>query len=195
MKRISIDLPSAAKLVDGLTPREVHPRLGTAEEAVFTATRQVEVARLTLEARASEVATLPARISRGEAPAGELADALRRRDAASLMIAPAQRALDAARAAFDVETTAARRALEREVLRRREILARAVEQLAPTLDELRDLELALSRVLDGANVGLGIEWPRALSDEITLGNMRMSFHAATTTGIQTTVRHERPGER
>ncbi|MDQ3299968.1 MAG: hypothetical protein M3619_25595 [Myxococcota bacterium] len=155
---LKIDL-DRTRLLDGLTPRALHPPLVKAESAAERAAQALEQSRRELADRERVVAGLPARIQRGETKASALSEALRERDAAALLVEPAEAALESARARVVVEEKSAARALEREVERRTDLLERAAADLRPVLDEIRQACTDLGRVLCPTSIGMVIDWP------------------------------------
>lgn len=166
-KTIKIELPTAAELVAGLDLRHLHEPLTRAELAAGEAERKCTRVRSDLAALERDVATLPARIQAGEVAAGALVEGLRERDAAALLIGPAEIALAKARAGVTAEEGRARQALDAEVARRREVLEKTAAEIAPVLEELRELSLSLSKVLDRDAVGFpAVSWPCDLSCDL-----------------------------
>jgi DNA repair exonuclease SbcCD ATPase subunit len=157
--RISAELPSRERLLVGLAPREVHPPLVRAEESAAAAEQALERARGDLADLERSVAALPSRIHRGEVRSSELAEALRRRDAAALAIGPAERELAKARERVTIEEKNAAIAADREFVRRVEQLERVAAELGHVLAEFNELAAALAATRGPGAFLTAVDWP------------------------------------
>lgn len=166
--KISIDLPTREHLIAGLTPRDCHPPLARAESAVVDAERVLEQRRSALAHAKGAVVSVTARVQSGHMGATALTDALRERDAASILIAAAEQSVADARARVAAAQPAAHEALKREIFRRVEVLERTAREIEPVLVELHALSIAIGRAYDPATYGLStITWPCSTACEIS----------------------------
>jgi hypothetical protein len=121
--------------------------LRKAEEAFHARERDLAAAKSEHARFMRLVEEAPPRIRAGQAPASLLASLLRDRDAAALLLAPAEKAANEARARIVSATAAARAAKQQEAARLRRTLQRHADELAPVLEELaaidRDIVAAL----------------------------------------------------
>lgn len=156
-KKISIELPT--KIAEGLTTRDLHPSLARSQQTASDVEQALERARRDLAERERVVASLPERITRGEVKASALTDALRDRDAAALLIPPAEVALAKARERVSAEEKNASRALEREIERRHHVLVKAAAEIAPILEELASMATALTQAESPTAIPCSPEWP------------------------------------
>ena len=166
MKRtIKIDLPELSSLMNALVPR-VEPRYAA---GVREAEAQLARARERLAAAGADIERLRPLVARGAAPVMALEDALRKAEAAHLVIEPAEVAVRDARAALDAATAAAHRRVVEQCIDERNDLQRAADQLAPALEELRTLELALDRLSRqaGGREVPALRWPPTAADDLT----------------------------
>lgn len=171
---IKIALPSVEEFTRGLSPQSVNPRLAAAEEAHTRAVDALEKARADLADWERRAETLPARVRAGGASMADVEHALLKRDAAALAIGDFELA---EAEAFDLvkreqERSSALVAAEQE--KRRAILQGVIDQVSPVLQTLRELEFALAQATTdkwGA-MGLGLEWPQPLVQDIADGNAR-----------------------
>lgn len=141
-------IPDATEILDGLTLQDVHPPLADAQDAAAEAEQRLEEARRQLTDEQADVAGKQAT----GAGVDELADALRRVEAARLIVEQREQELRAAREAVEQETAAAKVALARAADERIERLQALADELAPALRELgsafRALRAHASRVSD-----------------------------------------------
>lgn len=172
MKRtIKLDLPDRDQLTAGLTPRGVHLPLVRAEEAVAKLEQSLADRRRELADREQTVADLPARITRGEVAARALPEALRERDAAALLVAPAESSLVAARERVVAEEQRAQAAVTREFSARAEQLERAAADLGLGLAEISELAAALAAARGAGAILSSVDWqcsPRCSASSRTL---------------------------
>jgi hypothetical protein len=174
--KIKIELPTTDQLLHGLSPHEVHPPLVAARAAVVAAEHALGRKRAELADHEKTVAALPDRIQRGDLRTDVLTNGLRARDAAALVIGPAEAALAKARERLPVEERAAKQALEREVHRRLEQLERTAAELAPVLTTLNELSRALALVLAPTAIGgfPSVDWPCATSCGVNIRGVLLS---------------------
>lgn len=165
---LKIVLPSVDEITEGLSPKHVNPRLAAAEEAHTRAVDALEKAREELAGWERRAEGLPAQVRAGRASMADLEAALLKRDAAALAIG----AFELAEAeSFDLVKREQERSeglVEMEVAKRQAILQEVIDQVSPVLDALRERENALARASTDkwGIVGLGLEWPRPLVDDI-----------------------------
>ncbi len=169
MIKIKLDLPTREKITAGLTSRELHAPLARAEQHASDAEQQLERRRSEFADHERIVAELPDRISRGEIKASALTDALRDRDASALLVAPVELALAAARDRIIVEERIAKSAVEREFVRRVELLEAAAAEVSPALVEINALSQALASAYGAGGILGSVEWPDSPS---TMAQMR-----------------------
>src|SRR5579862_5072122 len=92
--KIKCEAPAnAADAIAGLSPRELRPQLGKVEAAAHEAEQTLDRRKRELTELDGRVAALPAEIQAGRVAASKLTEMLRARDAAALLIAPAEQAL------------------------------------------------------------------------------------------------------
>lgn len=137
--KITINVPSVAEMSDGIELAALHPPLREAQEAVTAAQKSLDEAT---RARADEQARVAGKQATG-ADVDELADALRRVQAASLVVEQCESELGTAREAVEAETAPARSRTGQELVARVERLQTAADELAPLLRALRDAWSAL----------------------------------------------------
>lgn len=176
--KISITLPSKDELLDGLTPEALNPKLGKARDALAAAELALTNARDEHARLEQLIKDLPARILTGHAVASEIDDALRKRDAAALMLGPYE--LAHAEALDLVQRQEERgKEMRDEVCRERKaILQKAIDEVTPVLEQLRTLEHALGNAWAGsATWGVYLRWPMCLADESKRHNARQAAAA------------------
>jgi hypothetical protein len=150
---------SVAEIVRGLDPDTLHPAFPRARAVATAAEQELDRRKRELADVDRVVAELPARIQRGEVAAADaLPRALRDREAKAMMLGPQEAELAKARAAVEREQKNAARAVEVERDRRVRVLERAAAELAPALQELRELAYAISATI-GPGAILTLEWP------------------------------------
>ena len=163
--KLNTTLPTVEEITRGLTPHDVHPPLASAEKNVADRERDLEQRRKELAALERRVEQLPADIQAGRAPTGELIEAMRKRDAAAMLVAPAEKAVTAARDKLEAERRIAKGLVVQEFLRREAPLVAAAAELAPVLAEINRLAIALSKTRgDGGVLALG--WPDSLQTQM-----------------------------
>ncbi|MEO9187543.1 MAG: hypothetical protein ABI467_28870 [Kofleriaceae bacterium] len=165
--KLKIDLPARAELVAGLDARTCHPALVKAEQAVADAERALARCRAELAEHERLVGELPARVQRGEVKASALADGMRQRDGAALLVGAADDAFGKARVRQATEEKAGKLAADREFSRRVAVLEKAAAELSPVLEELSDLAAALAST-QGPGVMLNVDWPASPADGVRL---------------------------
>jgi hypothetical protein len=143
----------------------LHPALAAAELAATKAGRDVDRVRGDLAGLERKVSELPMFIQRGEARARDLADALRERDAAAMLVEPAQAALAKARDRVTAEEKAAKAALDREIGRRVELLEKAAAEISPYLEALGELAAALANTQGPGAILTSVTWPSSPAED------------------------------
>lgn len=149
--------------------RTVSPNLVAAELAERERAQDLEDAQVDLAERIRRTDALAADLQSGRASVAELEAAVQSRHAAALRVAPAEDALSAATAFRErAEQLARERVLEVARERNRQLEA-AAEGVAPALEALKELELALE---DAASREAGrpanlpaVTWPECLRDQ------------------------------
>jgi hypothetical protein len=157
--KIEIKLPSTEDLTAGLTLQQVYPDLERAQESVAKAEQSLDRARRELAERERRIVDLPAKIHRGEVKASALTDALRERDAAALLVLPAEQALQKARETVTSEEKYAKVALEREFERRWKPIEQAAAEVTALLTEIGERATALSKVQCPEGICCYPSWP------------------------------------
>jgi hypothetical protein len=172
------DLPSLAQLLAGLDPDSCHPDLPRARVAADVAAQTLDRRRAELADRERDVAALPPAIARGERKADALRGALVARDAAALLVAPAEQVLAKARVRVDAEERNAAAALDREFYKRASMLEVAVAEVVPVLVEIIKLASALGAAR-GGGAALALDWPSSPMAEMQRRQASMASAPAT----------------
>lgn len=172
---IVLDLPTPKEITEGLTLEECYPPLEAARQAAGEAEGQLEEAKRAATDREAEIA--------GARVAGtsedHLAELLRHRDAARMMVEDSEGELSEARAAVEQETAAGRRAMGEAIDERLAELQELADELAAPLLELRarfDALRAHVRRQDrdaDLSAGQGPRWPLS---PIALRFLRVPSH-------------------
>lgn len=180
--RTIVELPTAEDVVAGLTLRDVHPGLADAEVAERHRAEDLEGLRVDLARAVADVDGMASRVQAGTEPVAALDRAIRERDALALRLAPAETALKAASASREKGEAKARERLRAEGARRNRQLEEAAEQVAPLLEALTSLELALESHVTheiGRQANLpAVTWPMSLCDHnLGVANARAAVRA------------------
>jgi vacuolar-type H+-ATPase subunit I/STV1 len=166
-KSIPVDLPSVEFLTADLTiDRDLGVQLARDRRA---SARREELNATRCEADAlNKVEQVRRALANGSARAADLEAAVIAHQAAALALPTVAAQCAAAESAEQTAVAEAKHAIVREANKRRDRLQRQAQQLAPVLEELRQLETALDealhRVVPGAVVA-PLEWPCSLDDE------------------------------
>ena len=163
--KFSFELPNESEIVEGLALNEVHPQLPATQAKADLAQKRLDDSRSELARLETLLQKLPSDIAAGRTRAEDLTEALRLRDAVSLMLGALQKKVVEAQADVAAERKRAQVSLEDEAARRRAILEKAIVAITPCLEQVRRSEFALARIIHPAAVGLGLEWPDSLASE------------------------------
>jgi len=181
--RIKISLPSVDEITAGLDQATCSPQLILAEEKHAAAEAALADACQRLEDAGKRAEELPGKVHAGDASQAELEAAIAAHTAAEKMIPEYERAVESAEHDLQHAKLQARAAIVGEARCRRDRLQAVIdEHVAPVLEDLREVERALTRALEenapepqdaierSAALRLappvdGIKWPVSLAAE------------------------------
>lgn len=168
-KKITISLPTADEFTAGLTPTDCHPGLASALLAERQAAIDLDVATSAHAMTRVDGDACAAEVHAGRLPTSALERAHMARTAAGRLVPLAEAALaEATRSRVEGEKVARRMVLT-EAARRNAVLEQVAAELAPVLDALVGLEMALEQATTLATgqrpSGLpAVVWPECWRD-------------------------------
>ncbi|HXF83147.1 MAG TPA: hypothetical protein VNN19_10385 [bacterium] len=165
---IRLDLPSTGEIIRGLTPAEVHPAFAEAERRLKDAEQRLVDTEARRRASEVTVDRLRRDVATGRAAVAELEAAIGTVRALALTIPALEREIEEAKAGRDAEWRKAQDKIQERVRHRAQHLKDVAARIAPVLEELRRLDVALGQMVDRDAVTVGVTWPVPMQTEIAL---------------------------